>query len=430
MGTKLLLLQMAGLGYNFLRESLGKAEFGGLAARPIGGLFPALTCPVQATMRTAAPPSRHGIVGNGFLIRELGRPLFWEQNGRLVEGPRIWDGLRQRGGTVGQLFIQQSLGPDCDVLYSPAPIHKHHGGMILDCIGRPEALHQRLYRELGTFPLQSYWGPLASIRSTRWIIKAVANVLEHERPDLLYSYAPHLDYVLQRRGPDGPQAQSQCRQLDVSMRGLIEQAKNQGYCSVVFGDYPITKATGIVQPNKVLKDKGWLTLRHIRGMQYPYLFGSSAFCVADHQIAHVYIWDERITQAVRQALETLEGVASILDGPAQAKAGIDHSRSGALVLVAQPGYWFDYRWWDSNRQAPDYATHVDIHNKPAYDPCELFFGWPPPSVTQNPLRVRGTHGRLDEAEPVFYASDLDVPGKPQTLLELSAGVKTLLEQAF
>jgi hypothetical protein len=102
--------------------------------------------------------NRHGIGGNGF-SSATGKPLFWEQNGSLVEGSRIWDGFRRRGGTVGQLFIQQSLRPDCDVLYSPAPIHKHHGGMILDCIGRPEAMHQRLCRELGTFPLHSYWGP-------------------------------------------------------------------------------------------------------------------------------------------------------------------------------------------------------------------------------------------------------------------------------
>jgi predicted AlkP superfamily pyrophosphatase or phosphodiesterase len=424
---KLLLLQVAGLGYNLLKESMGDPMFGGLAARPVAGLFPALTCPVQATMRTAAPPSRHGIVGNGFLIRELGRPLFWEQNGRLVEGPRIWEGLRRRGGTVGQLFIQQSLGPDCDILYSPAPIHKHHGGMILSCIGRPDGLCERLGRELGVFPLRSYWGPLASVHSTRWIIEAIGNVLDHEEPDLLYSYLPHLDYVLQRCGPDAPRARRECRQLDSTVRQLIDHAKGRGYHVVFFGDYPITRATGVIQPNRVLKDNGWLAFRNVRGMLYPYLFGSSAFCVADHQIAHVYIWDRQVAPAVRRAMEGLEGVDKVLEGPAKATASVEHPRSGEIILVARPGYWFDYRWWDRSRQAPDYATHVDIHNKPGYDPCELFFGWPPPSVTQNPLRVRGTHGRLDEAEPVFYASDLEIPGGPQSLLELSAGIKTLLE---
>jgi predicted AlkP superfamily pyrophosphatase or phosphodiesterase len=426
MERRILLLQVAGLGYKFLAKSLGEAELGGLAARPMAGLFPALTCPVQATMRTAMPASSHGIVGNGFFSTELWKPLLWEQSSRLVQGPRIWDGLRRRGGTVGQLFIQQSLGLDADVVYSPAPIHKHHGGMILDGIALPQELHTRLHRELGVFPLQSYWGPLASIRSSRWIAAATENVLAHERPDLLYSYIPHLDYALQRHGPDSAAAERACRQVDSFVARLLAQAQGQGYNTIVFGDYPITAATGVAFPNRMLRQQGWLRTRRVKEMLYPYLAGSQAFCVVDHQIAHVHVWDKGAMQAVRESLQTLDGVDRILDGPAKAEAGVEHPRSGDLILVAKRGYWFDYRWWDSPREAPDYATHVDIHNKPGYDPCELFFGWPPMRVSQNPSRIRGTHGRLDADEPVAFASNMELPGNPRTLLELARSIKTLL----
>ena len=125
-------------------------------------------------------------------------------------------------------------------------------------------------------------------------------------------------------------------------------------------------------------------------------------------------------------MQAIDGVDQVLDRPAQARAGIEHARSGDLVLVARRGYWFDYRWWDRPREAPDYATHVDIHNKPGYDPCELFFGWPPMSVSQNPSRVRGTHGRLDADEPVVCASNIELPDNPRTLLELARSIKTLL----
>ncbi len=424
MERKILLLQVAGLGYNFLANSLGKAEVGGLTAKPMAGLFPALTCPVQATMRTAALASNHGIVGNGFFSTELWRPLFWEQSSRLVQGPRIWDDLRSRGGTVGQLFIQQSLGPDADAVYSPAPIHKHHGGMILDSIALPQRLHTRLHKELGVFPLQSYWGPLASVRSSRWIAAATENVMAYERPDLLYSYIPHLDYAIQRYGPDSDAARKACRQIDAVLTRLVTQS--HGYNVIIFGDYPITAATGVVFPNKVLLRHGWLRTRQVKQMLYPYLAGSQAFCVVDHQITHVHVWDKGVMQAVRESLQALEGVDRVLDGPAKAEVGIDHPRSGDLVLVAKRGYWFDYRWWDSPREAPDYATHVDIHNKPGYDPCELFFGWPPMRVSQDPSRIRGTHGRLDENEPVAFASNIEVPDHPRTLLELACSIRTLL----
>ncbi len=426
MERRILLLQVAGLGYNFLTRSLGKAELGGLAATPMTGMFPALTCPVQATMRTAAPASDHGIVGNGFFSTELWKPLFWEQSSRLMQGPRIWDDLRRRGGTVGQLFIQQSLGPDADVVYSPAPIHKHHGGMILESIALPEELHTRLHKELGVFPLQSYWGPLASIRSSRWIAAATESVMAHERPNLLYSYIPHLDYALQRYGPDSSAAERACRQLDALVARMVAQSRSQGYDAVVFGDYPITRATGVVFPNRTLRQQRWLRTRQVKRMLYPYLPGSQAFCVVDHQIAHVHVWDKGTMQAVRESLQALEGVDRVLDGPAKAEVGIEHPRSGDLILVAKRGYWFDYRWWDNLREAPDYAAHVDIHNKPGYDPCELFFGWPPMRVSQNPSRIRGTHGRVDADEPVAFASNVELPEHPSSLLGLARSIKTLL----
>lgn len=427
MERRILLLQIAGLGYNFLVRSLGRAAFGGLTVRPIAGMFPGLTCPVQATMRTALPPGGHGIVANGFFSLEQWRPLFWEQSSRLIEGPRIWNGFRRRGGIVGQLFVQQSLGHDADILYSPAPIHKHHGGMIRDCIGKPPELCERLRKQLGVFPLRSYGGPLASLRSSRWIIRAIVSVLRHEEPDLLYGCIPHLDHQLQRYGPNSVAAQEACRRMDSMIQQLLAETRQEGYNSIVFGDFPITPATGVVSPNRTLRQRGWLRTRQVKGMSYPYFHGSKAFCVVDHQIAHVYVWDRRIMEAVGRTLAGLEGVDRVLDGPAKAEAGVAHRRSGTMVLVAKPGYWFDYRWWHGRKEAPDYANHVDIHNKPGCDPCELFFGRTLFQTAQDPSRVRGTHGRLDADEPVFYASDIEMPDDPQTLLELALSLETLLE---
>jgi hypothetical protein len=55
------------------------------------------------------------------------------------------------------------------------------------------------------------------------------------------------------------------------------------------------------------------------------------------------------------------------------------------LLLAREGSWCDYAWWTDKREAPDFASHVDIHNKPGYDPKELFFF--------NRGIVKGTHGR-------------------------------------
>ena len=57
-----------------------------------------------------------------------------------------------------------------------------------------------------------------------------------------------------------------------------------------------------------------------------------------------------------------------------------HERSGEFVVLAEPDAWFAYPFWSDDRRAPDYARTIDIHRKPGYDPCELFFDpkllWP------------------------------------------------------
>ncbi|MGA1875409.1 MAG: alkaline phosphatase family protein [bacterium] len=430
MPFKMLLLHVAALGYNFLKQNLGDQPFHDLAIQPIQGLFPAVTCTVQATMRTALPPSGHGLVGNGFFFREQWKPLFWEQSSRLIEGGRIWDTFRSRGRTVAQMFIQQSLGPDSDLILSPAPIHKHHGGMILDCFSEPASLNDRLRKEMGSpFPLHSYWGPLASGKSSRWIAGAVVSVMKKEKPDFLYTYLPHLDYALQKYGPEGDESGRAFRDAYTLLGEIIRTAREEHYHLVVFGDYPITNADKVIFPNRVLRRAGLFKTRPVRGRHYPNFYTSPAFCMVDHQVAHLYLFEPGKLAEVKALMMDLAGVDKVLDRPAQAALGLDHARSGDLVLVAGPGHWFDYRWWEDKREAPDYAVHIDIHNKPGYDPCELFWGWPPPSISQNPLKIRGTHGRVDLHEPVFYASDLDLKGKPETILELSRSIKELLDES-
>lgn len=428
MPRKILLLQLAGIGYNFLKQNIGGENLYHLKVKPIQGLFPALTCVVQATMRTACLPQEHGIVGNGFFFKEQWKPLFWEQSSRLIQKPFIWEKFRSRGARVGQLFIQQSLGPGSDLLLSPAPIHKHHGGMILDCFSKPQNLYPRLRQKLGcNFPLHHYWGPLASLKSSQWISKAVRLIMEEEKPDFLYSYLPHLDYALQKYGPKSPLSQKAGQDLLALLKELLSAASRAGYYSIIFGDYPILQTEGVIFPNKFLQNAGFFQPRVVQGRDYPNFYTSSAFCLVDHQIAHLYLFElSKEREITKNILENLKGVELVLDKAAQAELGIAHPRSGDLLLVAKPGYWFDYRWWDKKKQAPDFAGHVDIHNKPGYDPCELFWGWPPTSVSQNPWRIKGTHGRVDESEPVFYASDFALPQEPATLLDLSKNIAQIL----
>jgi hypothetical protein len=99
---------------------------------------------------------------------------------------------------------------------------------------------------------------------------------------------------------------------------------------------------------------------------------STAFAVADHQIAHIYVRDKQRIADVKSLIAALPGVERVLDDSDKAAFGLDHPRSGELVAVADANSWFTYYYWLDDDKAPDYARTVDIHRKPGYDPVELF----------------------------------------------------------
>ena len=61
-----------------------------------------------------------------------------------------------------------------------------------------------LQQQLGPFPLFKFWGPGADIESSRWIARSALHLLQTQRPTLTLVYLPHLDYDLQRLGPQHP----------------------------------------------------------------------------------------------------------------------------------------------------------------------------------------------------------------------------------
>lgn len=405
---KLLVVQVAGLGWNLL-ESASRRSVGGMDFRPAAPMFPGVTCTVQASMRTAASPAGHGFPANGFFDRGLRRALFWEQSAGLVDGPRFWDGARARGATVAILFWQQSLGENADIILSPAPIHKHGGGMLPSCYSRPADLYERLARRVGArFRLRDYWGPLASRRSTDWIAAAIGALLESpEAPDLCLGYLPLLDYDQQRHGPEHPRVGKRLHGLLESLETLSGIAARNGYEVVFFGDYAIVAADGgALYPNRSLRREGLFRDRAVAGRSYPDLYASPAFALADHEIAPVYAATEADIEAAARVLKAMPGVEKVFDrrhpGPDEPPwAG---RRAGDLLAVAAPGHWFSYKWWEAGEREPDFAGHVDIHAKPGFDPCELFFGWPPGSVSRNDRVIGGTHGRSGPGREVALAT--------------------------
>lgn len=428
---KLLVIQVAALGYDFLRRHHGET-WHDLRFSALRSVFPAVTCTVQASFRTGLRLSEHGMVANGIFCRDLRRAFFWEQSSALVCGQRLWEGFRRKGRRVAILFWQQSLCEAADIILSPAPIHKHGGGMIPSVYSRPPELYAQLCEKVkGRFQLSRYWGPMADESSSEWIARATAALLQKSSlvPHLCLTYLPALDYALQRHGPDAPRSAKALSRLLKQLRLLLDVAQNMGYEVLIFGDYAVGPVIGKpVLPNLVFRKTGLLQVRSVGGRLYADLHSSRAFALVDHEVAHVYVQNPSDVTAVRGALHALDGVERVLGSEEQRAEGLAHARSGDLILLANAGRWFAYAWWTQPKEAPDYAAHVDIHNKPGFDPCELFFGQFPWQTSLDLSRPRGSHGRNDDSRLAAWAATCDF-GCPTTLIDLAAAVKRWLENA-
>ena len=343
-------------------------------ARPMGTVLPAVTCSAQSTMLTGLLPREHGIVGNGWYCRDTAEVRFWLQSNHLVHGERLYEAARKRDPnyTTAKLFWWYNMYAPVEWSITPRPSYPADGRKVFDSYSHPPELRDRLQAQHGVFPLLRFWGPGADVTSSRWIADASLDVMAQHNPTLTLIYLPHLDYNLQRLGPDDPSIAEDLRLIDAEAGKLIDAARARGAEVVVLSEYAITAVHQPVHLNRLLREQGYLTVRREPlGWETLDCGASRAFAVADHQLAHVYVRDAEDIRAVADLLQKSEGVDCVLDKQAQSEFGIDHERSGELVVVAAPQNWFTYYFWLDDTLAPDYARTVDIHRKPGYDPVEL-----------------------------------------------------------
>ncbi len=143
----------------------------------------------------------------------------------------------------------------------------------------------------------------------------------------------------------------------------------------------------------------------------------------------------------------------MLDEAGKRELGVDHERSGELILLAEPNAWFTYYYWQDDKRAPDFAGSVEIHKKPGYDPCELFFNpklrapmlamagklirkklgfrYVMDVISMEPKQVKGSHGLAvdhPDATPIFMTTH--APLLPANTLVATDVCDLILQHVF
>jgi predicted AlkP superfamily pyrophosphatase or phosphodiesterase len=361
--------------------------------------FPAVTCPVQANMTTGKRPREHGVVANGFYWRDQRRVEMWTSWNDCILQPQIWDMLhdRDRAITSAVWFALHSKGSGADYICTPAPVHNADGSESPWCFTRPDTLYDELQGKLGHFPLHHFWGPLAGIQSTQWIVESAVYAAQRYRPNFFYIYLPHLDYAAQKSGPESKAAKQAVADLDAEIGKLVpgfEKAYSEPPLWLVASEYAIVPVDSVVYPNRVLREAGLLKVIESDDGEQLDLTASKAWALADHQFSHVFVQDSdpKLVKRVVRLFNKQPGVAEVISGESLGEYSLDHARSGDAVIVSEPASWQAYYWWEEDARAPKFARTVDIHRKPGYDPVELFFDARSKSIPLNAKLVRGSHG--------------------------------------
>lgn len=399
---------------------------------PITPMLPAVTTAVQSTYLTGKTPAEHGIVGNGWYDRTEGEMKFWKQSNRLVQAKKIWEQAKEQDPnfTCANMCWWYNMNSSVDYLLTPRPNYLSDGRKIPDCYTYPAELRDDLRKKLGAFPLFHYWGPGADIRSSRWIAEASMITEKKYHPTLTLIYLPHLDYCLQKFGRKEDKIAVELQQIDALVKRLVDFYKKEKTKIILLSEYGICPVNQPVHLNRIFRDKGWLKVRVERDRELLDPQVSRVFAVADHQVAHVYVNDKSLTDEVKSLLMQTEGVAEVLDEEGKQARQIAHERAGDFVVIAKPDSWFTYYYWQEERRAPDFARLVAIHQKPGYDPVEMFmtsklragykllrkklgFRYLMDVVPLNAMLVKGSHGRTQTATedyPVMITEN-EVAGK-------------------
>ncbi|MGJ8652503.1 MAG: alkaline phosphatase family protein [Opitutaceae bacterium] len=357
-----------------------------LSCKSIEPAFPAVTCTAQSTYLTGKTPTEHGIVGNGWYDRDHDELRFWKQSNHLVQGPKLWETLKEADPsfTCAKLFWWYNMYSSADYSITPRPMYPADGRKVFDVYTHPMNLREQIKADLGEFPFPHFWGPMAGIQSSQWIADSAQWIEKAHQPSLSLIYLPHLDYNLQRLGPNSARIHKDLREIDQVVGQLVDFFEQQDVQSIVLSEYGITEVNQPIHLNRILRKNGWIQIKDELGLEQLDCGASQAFALADHQVAHIYINNPSILESVKSVLEKTEGVAEVLGTNEKKAYGIDHDRAGDLIVIAEPKSWFTYYYWEDDSLAPDFARCVDIHRKAGYDPVELFLD---PSIRFPKLKI-------------------------------------------
>jgi hypothetical protein len=376
--------------------------------------FPCVAASSFATIVTGVSPAEHGIVGDAYFDRELGRVVSRPFSDALVQRPRLWERLREARPTARSLaWFTPNLR---DATIDFAAWTDADTGLTTV----PAELAGRLVTRNGPYPAprSDPTGEPLRLGATAWMLETAAEVIVEQQPDLAVVRIPYLGQVARRFGPDGREASRSVLELERILAPFLA-AVGRDAVVVAVTESVATPVIEPLYPNLVLRGMGFLNVApHPDGGSDVDLDSSAAFAVADHQLCHIYVNDPAVAATIAATFSAAAdfGINVVACGARRRRLGLDHQRSGDVVLVSSPERWFAPDWWQRPSERPgraDVGSGLAIGAE--LDPSHVCgsLGAPPPNPEYHGIVVSSRADLVREGELLEAA---ELPHRLATVL--------------
>src|SRR5690606_20602754 len=185
---------------------------------------------------------------------------FWKQSNKLVGAEKIWEKAKKEDPsfTCANMFWWYNMYSSVDFSVTPRPNYLADGRKMPDCYSYPAELRDELQEKLGQFPLFHFWGPGADIKSSQWIADASMYTEEKHNPDLTLIYLPHLDYCLQKFGPDLAKISKELQEIDTLVETLVSFYEKRNARIIILSEYGISPVNNPIHLNRLFRQRGLL----------------------------------------------------------------------------------------------------------------------------------------------------------------------------
>jgi len=308
----------------------------GASAKGMTIVNPAVTWPNHTTLATGVPPIKHGVLFNGLLVAEPGKPAHVEQRGRadLVRVPTVYDVAHQAGLKTAQVdWIPWQTGGTIDWAFEEVPNPK---GVVEQEMVAAGLAAEKDFEEFKKGNIQ--W------RDVMWT-KAACHILKAHRPNLMYFHLLNTDATHHKYGPKTPAGMSALALADARVAELLAAVEQAGLTEqttvIVVADHGFKGTKRSIRPNAALAREGFIKVEGGK------ITSATASIVSEGGTAMVYLRTPEAAAAkdkIKFLLGSLEGVDRVLEPFDFPALGMplpkDNPQMADLVLVAKPTYGF------------------------------------------------------------------------------------------